>query len=345
MTCSPRRGQAARVAVVRRAVERQGRQVGGAEELADRAEQGVLLLGADVGRGQLVLVVRVGVLRARSAACPRRSWSRGSWRAFTTAPTSPLSPATPDSALSNLLTSSIWRTPSLRTSSSWVSMDAGSHSGTSPPGSRLKVQPNGTLVSMPMITAILPGVDHPAGLPRAAHDPVEALAGTAELGVDVVLQLVHVLRLQADRVHVVAGVVLDRVELAELVVLDEQVDEDPLPAAPRALEPAVVGALVGQRLRRRPVLERRPADRVVGRARRTGRPRARRRCRRSAVWSGQSTRAYGAPYSSHGLPQWTSPPRNSKAMPCVCASTYPRTSWIGVMPAIGAPVMPIWDSG
>ena len=67
-------------------------------------------------------------------------------------------------------------------------------------------------------------------------------------------------------VHVVAGVPLQRVELAELVVLDEQVDEHPLAAAPRALEPLPVGALVGQRLRRRPVLERRPADRVVRRA-------------------------------------------------------------------------------
>src|SRR3712207_9256016 len=54
-----------------------------------------------------------------------------------------------------------------------------------------------------------------------------------------------------------------RVEHAELVVLDQQVHEDPLPAAPRALQPPVVGALVGQRLRRRPVLERRPADGVV----------------------------------------------------------------------------------
>jgi hypothetical protein len=40
-----------------------------------------------------------------------------------------------------------------------------------------------------------------------------------------------------------------------------------------------------------------------------------------AVWSGQSTSAYGAPYASHGLPQWAAPPRNSKAMPWVCAST------------------------
>ena len=150
------------------------------------------------------------------------------------------------------------------TSSSWVSIAAGSHSATSPPGCRLNVQPKGTLVSMPMTTAILPSLITLPRLPRAAHDPVEALAGPAALGVDVVLHRVHVLRLQAHGVHVVAGVVLDRVELAELVVLDEQVHEDPLAAAPGALEPLVVGALVGQRLRRRPVLERRPADRVVG---------------------------------------------------------------------------------
>ena len=68
--------------------------------------------------------------------------------------------------------------------------------------------------------------------------------------------------------------VLERVELAQLVVLDQQVHEDPLAAAPGALEPPVVGALVGQRVRRRPVLERRPADRVVVRAARTARPRA-----------------------------------------------------------------------
>ena len=78
--------------------------------------------------------------------------------ALTARPTSPLSPATPDSALSNLLTSSIWRTPMRCTSSSWVSIAAGSHSATSPPGCRLNVQPKGTLVSMPMTTAILPSL-------------------------------------------------------------------------------------------------------------------------------------------------------------------------------------------
>ena len=54
------------------------------------------------------------------------------------------------------------------------------------------------------------------------------------------------LRLEPDRVHVVAAVALERVDLAELVVLDEQVDEQALAAAPGPLQPAVVGALVGQ---------------------------------------------------------------------------------------------------
>ena len=144
------------------------------------------------------------------------------------------------------------------------------------------------------------------------------------------------LGLQPDRVHVVAGVPLERVELAELVVLDQQVDEEPLPAAPGALQPAVVGALVGQRVRRRPVLERRPADRVV--ARLAGQERLQDR----AVAPGQRVvravdqrvrRAVLVPGPAAVAP----PPRNSKAMPWVCASTYPRTSWYGVTPACGSP--------
>ena len=111
----------------------------------------------------------------------------------------------------------------------------------------------------------LAGVDHAARLPRAADDPVEALARAAVLGVDVVLEVVHVLGLEAHGVHVVAGVVLDRVDHAELVVLDQEVDEDPQAAAPRALQPLPVRALVGQRVGLRPVDEGRPADRVVRR--------------------------------------------------------------------------------
>ena len=71
---------------------------------------------------------------------------------LTSGPIAPLSPATPARALSNLLTSSIWRTPSLCTSSSWRSMSAMLHAGTS----AFMVQPNGTEVSMPMTTASLP---------------------------------------------------------------------------------------------------------------------------------------------------------------------------------------------
>ena len=74
--------------------------------------------------------------------------------ALTRVPTSPVSPATPDSALSNLLTSSIWRTPSRRTSSSCRSMSEIEQAGTS----NFIVQPNGTEVSMPMITAIFPAL-------------------------------------------------------------------------------------------------------------------------------------------------------------------------------------------
>jgi len=51
------------------------------------------------------------------------------------------------------------------------------------------------------------------------------------------------------------------------------------------------------------------------------------------------------PYLCHGRPQWMSPPRNSNAIPWVCASTYPRTSWNDEMPACGLPVMSISDSG
>ena len=78
--------------------------------------------------------------------------------ALTTAPVAPLSPATPARALSNLLTSSIWRTPSRCISSSWRLMSAAVHAGMSVPSTALNVQPNGTLVSMPMTTAILPAL-------------------------------------------------------------------------------------------------------------------------------------------------------------------------------------------
>ena len=76
---------------------------------------------------------------------------------LTSTPVSPASPAMPERALSNLFTSSIWRTPRSRTSSICSEMAASSQAGTSPtPGTFLKVQPKGTEVSMPRTTAIFP---------------------------------------------------------------------------------------------------------------------------------------------------------------------------------------------
>ena len=60
-------------------------------------------------------------------------------------------------------------------------------------------------------------------------------------------------------VHLVAVVLLERVELAERAVLDEVVDHDAQPRPPRALDPLPVGALVGQRLVARPAGEARPS--------------------------------------------------------------------------------------
>ena len=144
-------GEAARVAVRRRRVERQ-RDVRQAE-LGDRTEQRVLLLGADAGGGGLVLVVALAVGGAQCRMSQNEPVSRN-FAALTSGPTAPVSPATPARALSNLLTNSIWRTPILRTSSSWRSMSEIEQAGTS----AFIVQPNGTLVSMPMTTAIFPAL-------------------------------------------------------------------------------------------------------------------------------------------------------------------------------------------
>ena len=88
-----------------------------------------------------------------------------------------------------------------------------------------------------MTTASLPWLITLRASVRAADDPEQALAGAAALGVDVVLELADPLRLQQDAVHLVAAVLLVRVDLAEDPVLDEQVHEDPQAAAPGALEP------------------------------------------------------------------------------------------------------------
>ena len=55
-------------------------------------------------------------------------------------------------------------------------------------------------------------------------------------------------------------------------------------------------------------------------------------------WSGQSTSALATPYGCHGRPQWTRPPRNSKAIMCMWASSRPRTSPNGVAPRVGSPL-------
>src|SRR5215208_1496897 len=77
-------------------------------------------------------------------------------------------------------------------------------------------------------------VDNPPRVRVIAHDPVPALPRAAVLGVDVVLELAHTPRLEARARHLVAagpdGVfALERVQLAQDLVLDEQVGEDPQP--------------------------------------------------------------------------------------------------------------------
>ena len=116
---------------------------------------------------------------------------------------------------------------------------------------------------MPMTTASLPALIDAARLERVGDDAEPALARPAVLGVDVVLQLAQAPRLQAHAVHLVAGVLLVGIERAEHLVVDEQVDHQPQAGAVGALEPAVVGLLVRERGVVRPVLERRPAARVV----------------------------------------------------------------------------------
>ena len=116
---------------------------------------------------------------------------------------------------------------------------------------------------MPLITASLPW----AMIRRASNGSLamrnQPLPGPAVLGVDVVHELVDVLVLQAHRVHLVARVLLERIDLAEDLVLHEQVHEHPQAAHVGPLDPLVVALLVGQRGVVGPVLERRPADRVV----------------------------------------------------------------------------------
>ena len=66
----------------------------------------------------------------------------------------PESPATPARALSNLFTSSIWRTPMACTSLIWRLIEVVLQAGLS----SFMVHPNTTLVSMPITTAIFPAL-------------------------------------------------------------------------------------------------------------------------------------------------------------------------------------------
>ena len=120
-----------------------------------------------------------------------------------------------------------------------------------------------TIASLPALITRRASVGRP-------DDPQEALARAAELGVDVVLQGVHVLGLLVRAHHLVAVVLLERIELAERPVLDQVVDHDPQARPPRALDPLPVGALVGERLVARPAGEARPSLRAVGAVGRAG---------------------------------------------------------------------------
>src|SRR5215210_1961297 len=68
-------------------------------------------------------------------------------------------------------------------------------------------------------------VDHAPRLERGLDDPEPALARPAALGVDVVLELVDALVLEAHAIHLVARVLLVRIDLAQHRVVDQQVHE------------------------------------------------------------------------------------------------------------------------
>ena len=172
----------------------------------------------------------------------------------------PPSKATPPRALSNLWITTSWRTPSASSSSSWASMSASVHCGcpsVDAAAERLRdldAEDDGELAF----------VGHPPRLERIVDDAEPPLARSAALGVDVALELADALRLQANAVHLVAVVELQRVDLAQHPVLDEQVRQDAQPAPPRPLHPAVVGLLVGEGAVAGPVDERRPTGRCRG---------------------------------------------------------------------------------
>src|SRR5690606_9648761 len=80
-------------------------------------------------------------------------------------------------------------------------------------------------------------VDHPPRLERVLDEPEPALAGAALLRVDVALELVEVRDLPANRLHLVAVVAgaLERIDLAEPLVVGVERNEDPQAAHPGAL--------------------------------------------------------------------------------------------------------------
>ena len=248
--------------------------------------------------------------------------------ALTTTPVAPPSPATPASALSNLLTSSIWRRRGRRPRRGGGRSARRSHwSG--------DVVVDAAVEQLrdldPEDDRELAVVDHPARLER-----VRRRSGTSPRpGRRSARRCSSAARGSAGpasrtRVHLVAGVaVLQRIELAELAVVDQQVDEDPQAAHARPARATcnsdcswVSESCCGQSLNvgqptgswRRPaaagerVLEHRAAPPLPASGRGS---RPARRGRRSGATACRSERA---------------PPRNSKAIMCMWASTKPDAS-------------------
>ena len=89
-------------------------------------------------------------------------------------------------------------------------------------------------------------VDDAPGLEGVGDDLEEALARAAGLGVDVALELADVLEAPAHGVHLVAVGLPVRLQLAQHPVLVDAHDHDPQAAQPGPLDPAPVGALVGE---------------------------------------------------------------------------------------------------
>ena len=141
-------------------IERRGLDADVTEELPDRSEDGVLvgrgLPGATSGE-----VTEVGDWSRSSVpgglldgqVCIRRNEPvLRKLALLVSGPMVPASPATPVNALSNLLVSSIWLTPSFFISASSASICSSVQVGRP----SWTLHPSGTEVSMPMTTASLP---------------------------------------------------------------------------------------------------------------------------------------------------------------------------------------------